>query len=253
MSNKQAIIHARALPRIMEQNQSDLYNPLVGIIGKVFLMAGQEIGKTDLQALANAMSNTLCRKFTALTIQEVNIAMEKGVMKEYGKYFGLNIVTFNDWLLAYMDSSERLEAIEKQMKTNAIEAPKEPTTAELIQMKKETILYGLKVYQSHGVYSRNPQHLYRYLEEFQLITLSPAEKKDLMVKANTTMDEEFKNLKTKKNVTKQLGDILDGMLNPRFRTDKQIAIYAMQMAINGFYKQIVDEGTDLEELLKNNK
>jgi hypothetical protein len=45
--------------------------------------------------------------FSYLTIEDVRIAVKKGVRLDYGKFYGLNITTLNFWLKEYVNSTKK--------------------------------------------------------------------------------------------------------------------------------------------------
>lgn len=50
-------------------------------------------------------------KYSKISFEEIELALHKGVRREYGVYMGVNIQTIHSWIKAYLESKERENAI----------------------------------------------------------------------------------------------------------------------------------------------
>lgn len=258
MSNQITIIQkARSLPRVREMRQEEVLNPVIALIGKIFLVAGQvpksesdkAALKKDIQFIASELSRDIATRYSELTLEEISIAFDKGVRNDFGDYFGLNVRTFNNWITAYRDSPERLRAIEDQLRKKAIPSPTQPTTADLKRMRDETIIFGFNSYKRRGSFVGNPTQLYKYLEELELIKLSKSEKNDLISQASKFLEDEYKTI-SKKDISSTVRKALIETLHPNNRSQEKIVFKAKAIAIEAFYKNIVEKDLDIKELIK---
>lgn len=262
MSNEIAIIQqARNLPRVRELETGAILSPITAAIGKVFLVAGQapkneeekKALKEDLAFMASELTKDIEIRFPGLTLEEIAIALEKGVRKDFGKYYGLNVVTFNDWISAYANSPERLRAIDEQLKKRAISAPIKLTPEQIEEEKKDTILVGFGLYKKMGTHPGRPDTVYNALEERGLIKLSKDEKWDLYNQAQKKLIEELeKQKKEPKNRirVKSIGDEIQSFLTPNIQTQGRIVFESKKIAVDNFYKNIVEKDLDITELVK---
>jgi len=87
---------------------------------------GKEIKQFDYQC--KTLLIDVRKSFKELTGPEVVFAIKQGVREVYGKYFGLNNVTYFKFLVEYRKSKDRIEALDKLAK---ILAPKTETAPQL--------------------------------------------------------------------------------------------------------------------------
>lgn len=102
-------------PRIRDAKYSDLTNYLAKAIGLVFAIRSAEIEARSIQYMAMELARTVLERFPGISTAELGIALDKGVKRDYGDYFGLNVVTFLDWVRAYFYSPERNIAISEKI------------------------------------------------------------------------------------------------------------------------------------------
>lgn len=117
---------------------------LVDLIGSMEILAGtakeKMWEKEDKVIIATALYSDLCERFPDLTMQEVQMAFKNGVRKDYGEYYGLNIVTFNGWLKAFIADEKRAEALmEWSRSQDAEKRRREPELMPDSEARKEMI------------------------------------------------------------------------------------------------------------------
>lgn len=261
MSNEIAIIQkARNLPRVRDLETGVILSRITASIGKVFITAGQvpqneeekKALKADIQFMASELTKDVEERYAGLTIEEIVIALEKGVRKDFGKYYGLNVVTFNDWLSAYAKSHKRSRAIAEQIKMNTIPAPIKLTPEQLDAKKKDIILIGLNLYKKMGSYPGRPDTIYDALVERGLINLSESEKWDIYNQAQKRLIGELEKRKREPNnffKIKAISNDIELFLTPNTRSKERIIFEAKKVAINNFYKNIIENDIDINELV----
>lgn len=110
----------------------------VDIISAVFYSLGRDVDDNDLSKLAELLSAEVCKsEFSNLTVSEIRIALENGIRKDYGDYFGVNIVAFNQFLRGYISDQKRIEAIKKQQDWEDQQKQPEITAKFLEQIKEK--------------------------------------------------------------------------------------------------------------------
>ena len=112
-------------PKVRELSTPEVYNPLVVLIAHLYLLRGQQVEAGDLRFQAGELEQELRSSYPWLSLEEVRIALDNGVKKKYGEYYGLNVITYLDWIKAYNESEARRKAKEEAEKS---EEPKEEFT-----------------------------------------------------------------------------------------------------------------------------
>jgi hypothetical protein len=93
--------------------------------------------------------NEIKRYFINLKIDELDLCFQNGVRKVYGEYFGLNIVTFHQWIKSFMAEEKRLQAI-KIRSTPRIEPIKEYSAEDKLRIRDEFMSYAKSTYLKTG-------------------------------------------------------------------------------------------------------
>lgn len=93
---------------------NDFHAELILLIAKVYADKGQIAEPTQIKSLALSLCNELKAYFKGITLEEVKIALESGIRGEYGEYFGINIISFNQFIKGYISDSRTKSAKDKQ-------------------------------------------------------------------------------------------------------------------------------------------
>lgn len=98
---------------IQTQSLGDCKRPdnlklIYGYIVEAIALAGmkQNTDGQALQFITEQLYNELMVKFRNMRHGELKLAMRKGVLKEFGEYFGINVQTCYNWVKSYYNSDE---------------------------------------------------------------------------------------------------------------------------------------------------
>lgn len=89
------------------QKYDTSYNYLVGVFGKTIVESGIGMEEGEQEVFISLCIDEVINDFSYLTIEDVRIAVKKGVRLDYGKFYGLNITTLNFWLKEYVNSTKK--------------------------------------------------------------------------------------------------------------------------------------------------
>lgn len=96
-------------------NAEDAFEQVRVAIKTVYFVAGVKPenlpDKEEFTAMVNVLINDIKHYHKKITVAELKIAFNNGVRELYGKYFGINVKTFNDWIRCYLESKERNDRI----------------------------------------------------------------------------------------------------------------------------------------------
>ena len=130
------IILAKGNNKIKELPNEELNKSIINLVNTIYATAGQRASDDDIKALCILLKTELKTYFANATINEVEIACSKGIRKEYGEYFGISIVSINNWIKRNLTSEERINTIKKYQ--NIISMNQQPN--ELSQAEKDKIM-----------------------------------------------------------------------------------------------------------------
>ena len=136
---------------IVDMQQNELKDRVIKTLAKTYIDCGKVIESKELMSLSNGVINEIKRYFINLKIDELDLCFQNGVRKQYGEYFGLNIVTFHQWIKSYMAEDKRAEAL-KIRSTPRIEPIKEYTEEDKIRIRDEFMNHAKSTYMKSGVF-----------------------------------------------------------------------------------------------------
>ena len=114
------IINARrseTVKSLIIENSALFYAEILKAFDLALMLAGHKKEESDyfnqVKACSKALeSNFNIGKYGSITVNELNIAVERGCSGQYGEFMGINYVTLNKFILGYVQ--EINEAITKQ-------------------------------------------------------------------------------------------------------------------------------------------
>lgn len=139
------ILHQAAVEKLAPQEQkmilagqglplkSESYpiavSAITDLITSVFVIAGQPVPEHPaLPILVQEFYSKLIETYPGCRLEEIRIALRKGVYDELGKYYGLNAKSFIQFVRSYLSSEERIAAKEKYKNAQKPdEQPRRPT------------------------------------------------------------------------------------------------------------------------------
>lgn len=152
---------------IVDMQQNELKDRVIKTLAKTYIDCGKVIESKELMSLSNGVINEIKRYFINLKIDELDLCFQNGVRKQYGEYFGLNIVTFHQWIKSYMSEEKRAEAL-KIRSTPRIEPIKEYTAEDKIRIRDEFMNHAKSTYMksgTFGLYEPSIADIYKILVE----------------------------------------------------------------------------------------
>ncbi len=96
-----------------EATETAMFDYLRNKVKLAFFEAGQDknLDSETLNQLTSILTADIKRDFKAAKLNEIGEAFRLGVRKSFGDYFGLSVITFNEWIKAYFKSEDRAFAL----------------------------------------------------------------------------------------------------------------------------------------------
>lgn len=136
---------------------------------KAFVDTGSaKVGNELLKITTSCLLTEILPYKQILSPIGLKIAIETGVRKEYGEYYGINAVSFNMFLKGYMNSQERLNAVTKQ-KQHETKLANDRRAVETMDAAKEFTKYCYDKYKEQNVIWDPAQTAYDWLKKKRLI------------------------------------------------------------------------------------
>lgn len=114
-------VKARYGVRVTSLSEPEAETALLELINRAFVELGQlptGSGSADrkkyLGVMARMTLNDIKLYFPQVTLEEVANAMRRGIRREYGEYFGFNVIAVHGFIEKYLESDDRNDALAKQ-------------------------------------------------------------------------------------------------------------------------------------------
>jgi len=227
--------------RILDMRKEDALDMIHSLIVKAFHDTGTMF-KQDEKTLIITTFDEIKTYFPYLKSGELRMAFASGVRKEYGEYFGINLVTFNQWIKGWMKDEKRMNA-KKELLKEKVYSPV-MTEKEAEYAWKETITRQFKEFKRTGhLICEFPNHLFKHLEQIGLISISNAQKLVIMDQAIHSIIEGKKvsrlNPKSKIHLS-QLSDQIKRMEEDKMSKEDMAEVKQMArlISIKNYYSTI---------------
>jgi len=254
-------------PMVRDVDDKTLNAVLLASIVKANDDLGFNADPKKLNHLFSGICEEVKRSSPNIRIGEIPIAINKGVLGEYGDFMGLSIVTVVKFLKAHYVSLKRSE-IAKQIAPKEEEKPI-PTKEQQLELAKQHLLDSFRRFKELGDIGYSAVYLYRYLnEDFKVISFTNEIKWQIYYRAILGVKNQ-RDLGTIKTVINSIPKKDFTLLNEFIKTypdeiecAKQVAgtikkkelLVAIKneserLALIRFYSDLVEIGTELSELL----
>lgn len=122
--------------------------------------------------------------FPCITIQEVGHAIKRGIRREYGEYFGFNVIAVHMFVEKYMSSEERTEALRRQnVFLASLEESEAPDREKQWKLFREGLLSCYEIYKTKRQIIDFGCINYEFLVKAGQIKLSADEKRKIYQQA----------------------------------------------------------------------
>ena len=249
IAQQNKLVAAMQSPMIRNADDKAISDTLGKSVVKAFQDAGQRIDEADQTYLKSALV-TEAKRYPNMRIDEIPAAIERGMRKEYGEYFGINVVSISGFFRGYLASQERAEAA-KELNKLSLPEPTKPTEAEIKAMEIDMIVKAFDKFRAEGYYTDFGNHVYRKLDERGLITFTSERKQELMEQARKSI--EAKNnpatASTREERVKRRS-VIESLANAIKTGDTLVVREAKQIALMSYFGELKEMEIEIKDLLE---
>lgn len=227
-----------------------LNNTVVKAIAKAAQYCGQVITKEDAAFISRNLCDVVTRHYPNVRVDEIPVAIERGVLGDFGEYFGLNVASFTKFIKAYMESQVRIEAAKKLLDVSKDE-PKIPSPEELRVMENDIIVNAYSTFCESGSFYDAGNHVYNKLDERGLIPFTAEVKRGFMDKAKTTVElRNNPSTATSLDERRKRAQFIESLAKGLKSAESAIIREAKQIALNEYFSGLKEMETDIKLLLE---
>lgn len=190
-TNEAEFVKATYSTKVCEMGELKAEKALVQIVNRAYSELGQipsgsaRIERNQyLEGISKLINCDLMLYFPTITIHEVEQAIKRGIRREYGEYFGFNVIAVHTFVEKYLNSEARTEALRRQ---NVFLASLEETVAP--DREKQWKLFKEGLLSCYEIYKTKRQIIdfgcinYEFLVKAGQIQLSADEKRRIYQQA----------------------------------------------------------------------
>lgn len=222
-------------------------------IYKAFMSRGQfEIEQEKIDHIVSTFYDSIMLACPSIRIEEIPIAIEKGILGFYGDFHGLNVVSLTSFVKVHYTSSERLKiASQSQVKESENTIPSE---SEILETDKKLLLQAFDRFKSTGFYEDHGNYLYKVAaKKLGLFELSKDRQKHFLEEGKKAAISKIRaEIVQHPNRHNQLILELNDANNLVANTDGIRKVYkeSLQLALLDWFKGLVEMETELKDLIE---
>lgn len=146
----------KSVKHLLENNShTELKQYISQRVNYTIIERGITVHENEIMVIYNSVYNDVCSRFSNLTLKDIETAFYLGVRSFLGKYYGINAVTFYEWLKEYSEKYLPL-AVKKinqiGFRYSEIEQ-KNVSEQELDEQIISIIIYEFNKFKNSGIYS----------------------------------------------------------------------------------------------------
>lgn len=189
--------------KISEMKTSEFENNLCRSIGLAYQYAGHKIDPNDLVSLTRNTASVLCENFPNITFEDVDKAIMKGSLGEFGDYVNISTRAIFGFVKSYMSRTVVNAKIEYDDVTEA----REPRDFELDM--KNLINTCYKCFNKNGYWFGPNADIKDFLASHRLIVIDNAVLENARVRVEGRLKDEFTE-------RRKIGQTLGGYISENF-------------------------------------
>lgn len=241
--------------QVKDKNRLDVILFISDLIVKTYYSLGQKKDNDkEIELLAENLVNDLNKYHSTMTLEEIDLSFEFGVRKEYGEYYGLNLVTFDVWLKGFKMDQRRVHAFQK--KINHLKAPDHiPTYEEKEKIHKRSIELCFNDYKENGILSKYKGYdsltCYEILKESGYLTITREQSWQIFEKATNSVKSDLSSKKIK-----HIGDaILVQQITSEqelieSNKNQQVINESRKIALSIYFDSLIYQGKHINDIIK---
>lgn len=255
-----AIVKASMYPPAISMNRKEFVTQLNKLILKTILDSGfkfsvdEDEEKEEKANLMLSVADDILRDFKHLTLEEIKICFRNGVREKYGKFYGLSVITFYNWLRKY-STMQRGKALIKQRQYEAdqerLRLEKEYSQQDKNQIAHDAVIRVLTHWQENNEIYDIANSTYDTLDNLQILKLDKAKKIEIFNRAKQQVLKKKTDPKLaikKKDIKTIIKNISEENKDGKWLIEKQ----AKEIALTEFFESIKKSGSvdKFKKLLK---
>lgn len=201
-------------------NDNALYDVIKMAVTVIYQDLRQQMPENDdLKYMILGVIRKVRHKKVNIRDKEIMIAFQNGVAEEYGKYFGITVVSLNMFISSYVANADRLEALRSINSPKVVDKPA-PTILERFNVAKINSVKGYENFLKHGTSDHYGSVIFDFFYQARVFLITQEEIDEIMNRGSALylhqLKEKAQNQKDvlrRKEVEGQIKNHVDKMIS----------------------------------------
>lgn len=250
--------HPLLQPNALQVAKQEIFNAVNASIAKCYVHLNFKIPE-DTEYLVNEVTDAIIEKYPSMRTAEIPTAFAKGIRNEYGEFFGLCVVSFEQFIVGYLASPERKRLVDEKNRLQ-IEASSEPSPDEKFSTAKGLSLDVYNLVKANHQVGIKGVAVYVFLNALGLIHADY--KKGIMKEAlNTLVAEKERDIANSTELIRRRQmnadlEILKTNIANDILTVSQyddVKRVAKRQVLTNWFRDLILDDSDLAELIESKR
>lgn len=244
-------LEALTSSKICELPPLEVDKVLMTAVHKAYNDKGQSVDPEAMEYIVENLLTSTLKACPYIRIAEIPIAIEKGILGDYGDYFGLNVITFVGFIKSHYGSLNRANLAKRLPKTEEENPVK--SESEILDQDKKLLVSAFETYKRIGFYEDHGNYIYRVaVKKLELFVLTSDKQKEYLNLGKSRAIEKLKNEMVqkpfdRKPITEQITQATN--LEPKTEGVKRVYKESLQLALMDWFKGLVEMEIEITDLL----
>lgn len=243
-----SMLEAMSSAKICDLPQIEVDTVLMTAVHRAYKDKGQTVMCDDMDYIVDNLCERVLSSCPYIRIAELPIAIEKGILGDYGDYFGLNVITFVSFIKKHYASSKRAE-LAKQSKSSEDENTI-PPIEEQKRTQREVIIKSFESFKKYGVYTDYGNYIYRSLKQMNAFNFSEEKQKEFLSKSKKKVISSLQaDMIQKPHERNKIKKILEDVELMQEEGKTMVYKEALQIALMSFFTDLVEMDQEVTDYL----
>ena len=198
----------------------------------------------EITYLVQNMPAEVLRTLPNIRLSEIPLAINRGILRQFGNFFGLNVATFMHFLMAHYQSEQRLNAIKAHSAAMASQAPKTAPSAQQIKQNRiSRIATAFYQYKTTGYYNDYGSLVFDNINAMGKIPFTPQQETGILQQARQNMINRYSRVSLYADERAGLRSTLNKIINGE--APNLILTEAKRITLFQLFDLLINQNTDI--------
>jgi hypothetical protein len=243
-----AIGMALLSPRAVDAQPRQLEFVLAQAMAKAFADMGIKADerRNEIAYLVQQMPAQVTLNLPCIRLDEIPVAINRGILQQFGPFYGLNVATFMHFLITYYQSEQRLNAVKTNLAaaTVALE-PQIPTPQQQQQNRLNRMATAFARYKAEGFYNDYGSLVFDSINKLGKIPFDTQRESQILAQAKQNLINRYSRVSVYPDERAKLRGTLNQIMQGE--APNRIITEAKRITLAALFDELIANGMDILE------